>query len=229
MPMRTDIMRSLLAVGGLFTAGSRLSAAPGPAAAINAAQLASVGDGHGVPPCSSCHGTSGEGNANAGFPRLAGLPAEYLQRQLGYFAGGQRQDAVMMPIAKVLTADEAKALADYYSHLPAPSKVAPLAAGTRVSDLGKQLALRGRWADNVPACTQCHGEGGVGVGADFPALAGQSSVYLVNQLQAWQKGTRDPGPMGLMGAIAGKLSDAEVHAVADYFSQQPPATTRSQP
>ena len=236
MHMRTDITRSLLALGCLFAAGS-LSAAPVPAAAVNAApvnaaQIAGAGNGRGAPACASCHGGAGEGNAVVGFPRLAGLPAEYLQRQLTYFASGQRQNAMMMPIAKALSADEAQALATYYGQMSGPAKItalAPVAAGTPVSNVGQQLANRGRWSDDVPACSQCHGEGGVGVGANFPALAGQSSVYLANQLQAWQKGTRDAGPMGLMGAIAKKLSDADVHAVADYFSQQPSASMGKKP
>ncbi|NHN93351.1 c-type cytochrome [Acetobacter estunensis] len=196
------------------------------------AQIANAGNGHGAPPCASCHGVMGEGNAVAGFPRLVGLPPEYLQNQLTDFASGQRQNAMMTPIAKALSADEMASLAAYYTQLPVPTKVTPLASGTAgntASSIGEQLANRGRWSDGVPACSSCHGQGGVGVGANFPALAGQSSLYLVNQLQAWRKGTRDAGPLGLMGGIAKKLSDAEVQAVADYFSEQTPATPGEKP
>jgi cytochrome c553 len=40
--------------------------------------------------CSACHGASGLGNGALGAPRLAGLPAAYLARQLAAFKSGQR-------------------------------------------------------------------------------------------------------------------------------------------
>ena len=40
--------------------------------------------------CSACHASSGLGNEALGAPRLAGLPAEYLARQLAAFKSGQR-------------------------------------------------------------------------------------------------------------------------------------------
>jgi cytochrome c oxidase subunit 2 len=40
--------------------------------------------------CSACHGSNGLGNESLGAPRLAGLPAAYLARQLAAFKSGQR-------------------------------------------------------------------------------------------------------------------------------------------
>ncbi len=40
--------------------------------------------------CSACHGSSGLGNEALGAPRLTGLPAAYLARQLAAFKSGQR-------------------------------------------------------------------------------------------------------------------------------------------
>ena len=40
--------------------------------------------------CSACHGSNGLGNEALGAPRLAGLPAAYLARQLAAFKSGQR-------------------------------------------------------------------------------------------------------------------------------------------
>lgn len=233
MPRIAEFAAASLALG-------LMASASGHAAQINAAQIATAGNGRGAPPCSSCHGQAGEGNPAAGFPRLAGLPTDYLTRQLAAFASGQRQNPMMMPVAKALSTDEARALGAYYAHLPVPAPTPGVGAapasgssvatpGSAAAAIGQTLAERGRWSDDVPACVQCHGAGGSGVGADFPPLAGQSAVYLVNQLQAWQKGTRDPGPLGLMGGIARKLSDADVHAVADYFSQQPAHAAEATP
>ena len=183
--------------------------------------------------CQTCHGVAGEGIAQAGFPRLASLGAPYLQRQLDAFAAGTRVNAVMMPIAKALSAADRTAVSAYYAALPIPATPAtalPAAPASpvpsRPTGVGAILATRGRWADTLPACEQCHGPDGRGVGPDFPALAGQSASYLANQLAAWKTGARPPGPMGLMAVVAKKLSDAEVSAVAEHFASLPAGATR---
>ena len=198
------------------------------------AAIANTGAGS-APACQTCHGPAGEGIAQAGFPRLAGLGARYLQRQLDAFAGGTRVNDVMMPIAKALSVADRAEVSAYYAALPAPaapaaalptaSASAPAAAPASAS-VGATLATRGRWADKLPACEQCHGPGGRGVGPDFPALAGQSATYLANQLTAWQTGARPPGPMGLMAVVAKKLSDAEVRAVSDHYASLPARAAR---
>ena len=185
--------------------------------------------------CQTCHGAAGEGVAQAGFPRLASLGAPYLQRQLNAFADGTRVNAVMMPIAKALSEADRSAVSAYYAALTVPATpatalptatasapaVSPPSAG-----VGATLATRGRWADKLPACEQCHGPGGRGVGPDFPALAGQSATYLSNQLAAWKTGARPPGPMGLMAVVAKKLSEDEVRAVADHYASLPAGAAR---
>jgi len=181
--------------------------------------------------CQICHGAAGEGLAQAGFPRLAALGAPYLQRQLNAFADGTRVNAVMMPIAKAMSVDDRAAVSAYYAALPIPGATAtaiPTASAASPTPLsvGAALATRGRWADKLPACEQCHGPGGRGVGPDFPALTGQSAAYLANQLTAWKTGTRPPGPMSLMAVVAKKLSDAEVIAVADHFASLPTGASR---
>ncbi|SEH68089.1 Cytochrome c553 [Stutzerimonas xanthomarina] len=55
--------------------------------------------------CITCHGAEGEGMAAAGFPRLAGLPAGYMRKQLGDFASGARANPTMQPIAAALSAE----------------------------------------------------------------------------------------------------------------------------
>ncbi|EYS91088.1 hypothetical protein CF68_31675 [Cupriavidus sp. SK-4] len=43
-------------------------------------------------------------------------------------------------------------------------------------------------------------------------------AYVTEQLQAWKAGTRPPGHLGLMPAVASKLSDKDVDAVAAYYA-----------
>jgi cytochrome c553 len=172
--------------------------------------------------CVGCHGARGEGNAS--FPRLAGTGSAYLQAQLDAFANGTRKNAVMQPFAQKLTPGERKAVATYYSQLPAPFAVAAGTSTPLPAEVGAWLAVRGRWSDQVPACAQCHGPGGSGVGTQFPPLAGLPVAYITEQLNAWKTGTRPPGPLELMPAVARKLSDGDISAVASYYANLAPGT-----
>ncbi|MFA5171311.1 MAG: c-type cytochrome [Sulfuriferula sp.] len=180
------------------------------------------GNDRGTPACVGCHGAHGEGMPANGFPRLAGQNAEYLQTQLVALANGQRVNVMMTPIAKTLNADERAAVARYYAGLG--STVGINEAVPEINSAGARLATQGRWPQGLPACIQCHGAMGAGVGSVFPALAGQSAIYIENQLRAWQQGTRTQGPLGLMKVIASKLSATDIHDVAMYFSALPAST-----
>ena len=191
-----------------------------PALAVDPATIANAGTAT-VVACASCHGKDGGGMAS--FPRLAGMNAAYLLRQLQDFDSGSRGNAVMKPIATALSPADRNAMANYYAALPIPAALAGAAApATPDTSPGARLANRGMWSKGVPACVQCHGPGGVGVGAGFPAIAGQPSGYLASQLQAWQKGTRKNDPLELMQHLSRSLSDAEIKAVSDWFASQPP-------
>lgn len=224
--MRIDRWRRCaVAVAALLMGGTL------PAMAQDAATIAAQGNGKGAAPCQTCHAPDGGGQASGGFPRLAGENAAYLQAQLDAFASGTRDNPVMKLQASALTEAERKALAIYFSKMPAVAT--PDAAGsTPFADpehLGETLATRGRWSKQVPACEQCHGPGGVGVGADFPPLAGQSANYLAAQLKAFGSGSRHNDPMGLMRHIAQSLGDRDIDAVAHWFAAQPFPPKESRP
>lgn len=191
-------------------------------------QIATQGTPQGVAACVSCHGARGEGMAM--FPRLAGSGQAYLQAQLDAFGNGARKNAVMQPMAKKLSPAERTAVAAYFSQLPAPF-VAAADAQAAPADSGAWLATRGRWANQLPACAQCHGPGGSGVGEHFPPLAGLPASYITEQLQAWKTGARPPGPQALMQQVAQKLSDADMTAVASYYEKRAsqPQTAAQQP
>ncbi|MEE1922719.1 c-type cytochrome [Pseudomonas sp. 148P] len=167
--------------------------------------------------CLGCHGPDGLGMAAAGFPRLAGLPAGYLSKQLRDFRDGTRKNPIMEPLAKALSDAEIAAVTQSLAAMPAPA--APdnrrqQMAGSPV----QQLALYGDWSRQIPGCVQCHGPGGGGVGEHFPPLAHQPATYLVAQLNAWRDGSRHNDPNQLMVGVAKAMTDAEVKAIADYFA-----------
>jgi cytochrome c553 len=202
---------------GMLCASAALADTP------DGATLAHQGNGHGVAPCLACHGADGGGQAAAGFPRLAGLSQAYLHKQLDDFANGSRTNATMQPIATGLSDAERDAVAAYYSKLPAPSVQSASAPTGDDAQLAQTLATRGRWSKDLPACEQCHGPGGVGVGDHFPPLAAQSSVYLSNALHAWQQGSRHNDPLQLMQSVVSKLSDNDINAISAWYAAQPAA------
>ena len=175
--------------------------------------------------CASCHGARGQGNGT--IPRLAGLPAAYIAKQLADFSAGRRDSETMAIVAKSLTPGEMAGLGQYYAGLRAPSTAAPSLGG----DLkrGQQLALQGDWSKKVPSCFSCHGPSGFGVAPEFPALAAQHPAYTAGQLAAWVGGTRDNSPQHFMNGIAGALTDDDRRAVADYLSTLPPVPAAAVP
>lgn len=171
----------------------------------------------GAAPCVACHGADAMGLAAAGFPRLAGISADYLSKQLHDFQSGKRISPVMQPLAKALTEADIKSVTTAIAAMPAP-EVPAINRSVSPKGVGETLALRGAWDRQIPECVSCHGPGGVGVGSAFPPLANQSEMYLIAQLNAWRDGTRRNDPNDLMGHIAKALSEDEIKAVAQYFA-----------
>ncbi|QAU24846.1 cytochrome c [Dyella sp. M7H15-1] len=192
------------------------------------AMIAQQGNGHSAAPCMACHGMDGGGQAAAGFPRLAGLPEAYLRKQLEDFADGSRDNATMLPVVGALTDAERDAVVVYYSKLPVPVPASTEPLKESSAQVGQALAARGRWSDRLPACEQCHGPGGMGVGDHFPPLSGQSSVYLSNELHAWKQGARHNDPLQLMQSVASKLSDDDIAAISAWYATQPVAPGKEQ-
>ncbi|MBV6288215.1 c-type cytochrome [Pseudomonas aegrilactucae] len=193
------------------------------------AQLATAADGQkiftqgGQNPaalaCMGCHGPDGLGLAAAGFPRLAGLPAAYLSKQLADFRDGSRRQPIMQPLAQALSDAEISAISATLAAMPVAAT--PDARRQQMAtDPVQSLALYGDWSRGIPGCVQCHGPGGVGVGEHFPPLAHQPAGYLAGQLNAWRDGSRRNDPNQLMVGIAKALSEDEVNGVAEYFSRQ---------
>lgn len=65
-------------------------------------------------------------------------------------------------------------------------------------------------------CVACHGAKGKSANDLWPSLAGQKKGYLAKQLKDFKSGARkDP----LMTSQANLLNDADIEALATYFSK----------
>lgn len=168
--------------------------------------------------CASCHGDAGEGTQN--IPRLAGVSAGYLVKQLHDYQSGTRINDNMQYVVSTLSDAEMAALGNYYAAL----ETAPSAKASLGGDLerGRELALAGDWTVDVPSCFSCHGPLGWGVEETFPAIAGQHPAYTHTQLAAWKEGNRVNSPLGFMHSIAQSLSEQDMRAVSDYLATLPP-------
>lgn len=218
MPSRLFNMRlTQLSVLGAALLG--LGTGSAQAAGLDVQKLVRDGNGKGAPACVSCHGANGAGQAAAGFPRLAGLNRDYLAKQLRDFKAGTRNNPVMQPFARALSEPEIEALAAYYAGLPAPAALEP-PPDEAMLKAGERLAQLGNWNQGVPACYQCHGPDGQGVAVHFPSIAPQSAAYIAAQLRDWKRGSRRNDPVGLMKAVAERLSDDDIKAVAAYLASR---------
>jgi cytochrome c553 len=186
--------------------------------AMHGAQIAAQGLGPNVPACAQCHAYNGGSDGSGAFPRIAGQSTFYLFKQLVAFASGERNNAVMSPIAKALKPNDAADVAAYYAGASAP--LLPLAdVNPALFKRGQLLATIGDEMKDVQACTNCHGPGGAGGQPPaIPYLAGQYAPYIAFELRMWQRGFRKTSP-DAMGHIVKNLDGSDVDALAAYFQQ----------
>ena len=172
----------------------------------------------GLVACSSCHGKAGIAPAGSPFPDLAGKQTEYIAKQLMDFRGGTRSHAVMTPIARSMKDSDVGAVAKYLGGLPVAA--APVRASGPAR--GESLDRVGDMALGLPACANCHGMGGTGIGPLLPSLAGEPQEYLVAQLHAFRAGSRSNDDGGVMRGFAKRLSEADIQALAQFYAGSKP-------
>ncbi len=170
--------------------------------------------------CVACHGMDGNSPTPIN-PNLAGMPAEYITLQLAHFKAGIRVNPVMQGMSASLSPEDMRLLGLYFS----AQKPKGLAAkDASLLKQGQRLYRGGDTAAGIPACAGCHAPDGVGMPKNYPRLAGQYSDYTYAQLKAFKAGERGADKDGkdvngrIMAAIAAKLTDAQMKALAEYTS-----------
>lgn len=178
-------------------------------------ELIALGGGDGGPAraCFACHGLDGAGDGDAA-PRLAGLDAGYLHKQLDDYAVAVRADAVMTPIAKRLDQNDRRAVAAYYAAMRPKG-------GAAEAGPAPGVYLAGDPFRGVLACAACHGRDGEGVGPGGPALAGQPAAYTLDQLRRWKRAERRNDPRGIMTAAVAGLTEPQMRAIAAWLERRP--------
>lgn len=163
--------------------------------------------------CVACHGADGNSVITMN-PKLAAQHPEYIAKQLKNFKSGERNNAVMSSMVANLTDEDMANLGAYFGSQKASGGAAKM---NGPGSLGEKIYRGGLPGAGVPACASCHGPTGSGIPVHFPRLAGQHAEYTVNQLKTFRAGERANDSAQMMRMIAGKLSDNDIAAVADYI------------
>jgi cytochrome c553 len=96
----------------------------------------------------------------------------------------------------------------------APTAAAPAATGP-LDPFAHGSAQNG--ATKAAVCSACHGPNGNSSNPEWPRLAGQSAVYIAEQLRLFRAGTRN-NP--IMKPLATTLSDQDISDLAVYYEAQ---------
>ncbi|WP_313951684.1 c-type cytochrome [Accumulibacter sp.] len=169
--------------------------------------------------CVACHGADGNSPTSAN-PILAGQMPEYLYKQLSNFKSVDgkpplRDNAIMGGMVAALSDEDMKSLSVYFSQ----QKMKPsVAKDEKLLSEGRALWRKGDFDKGIPACAGCHGPAGAGLPVQYPRLAGQYAEYTVNQLKTFRSHERANDSEKMMRVIAGKLSDPQINAVAEYVA-----------
>lgn len=163
--------------------------------------------------CVACHGTDGNSIA-PNFPKIAGQHEAYIVKQLNEYKSGARVNGVMQGMVAALSEQDILDLAAYYA---SQAGTIGQAAADKV-ELGETIYRAGNADSGVSACIACHGPTGNGNPmANFPSLQGQHAMYTAEQLRHFRSGQRANDAAAMMRGVAGKMTDAEIEAVAEYI------------
>lgn len=163
--------------------------------------------------CAGCHNPDGNSEIPEN-PKLSGLDAAYIARQLKDFKSGDRHSNVMVNIIPMVDEQEYKSLAVFFS---VQKRTNGAAADKAQAAQGKLIYDDGILGSAVPACAGCHNEDGSG-SAKYPKLSGQNTPYVIQQLLDFKNGVRTNDAKAAMQAVAKRMNESEINAVAHYVS-----------
>jgi cytochrome c553 len=175
-------------------------AAPALASAADAARGAKL-----AYTCLGCHGIPNYKNSYPIYsvPKLGGQHTAYMVAALKEYASQGRPHPTMHAQAVTMSEQDMQDIAAYLS--------------------GQELKATGRAVGTAPkagqTCVACHGNDGIGILPEYPNLAGQHADYIEQALKAYRAGQRK-NP--IMGGMAAPLTDADIKALAQYYSSQRP-------
>ena len=157
--------------------------------------------------CAGCHGEYGQGGKEGLYPRLAGMPAAFIAKQLELFRSRKRPNMPMlqyiderqMPDEDILNISHFLASVKLNNRLPAVDETAAdFDAYARLLESKKLMQIPRAVGDLKKGqklykkeCASCHGKDGYGIDKKaVPLLAGQYTSYLWKQVEKLRKRIR---------------------------------------
>ena len=185
--------------------------------------------------CAGCHGEYGEGGGDGEYPRLAGMPAEFIARQLHLFRDRKRPNIAMVEYiderqmpdpdiqdishflagiklrTRLPPADENDPGFDAYARLLAAKRVMQIPRAEGDTERGGKLYRK--------ECASCHGKQGEGDQQDaVPLLTGQYTDYLWRQVRKYREGLRIHDPEAPEDRLLAEFPDADLQDIFAHLS-----------
>lgn len=179
--------------------------------------------------CAGCHGEFAEGGKMGEYPRLAGLPVQYIVEQLKLFKDEHRQNMPMRPYAnnRELPDEDILSIATYISQIQLTTKMPEFDENTSAYE----KLLIAKKVFNIPKvegdielgekvykkeCRSCHGKKGLGKkNSNIPQMTGQYTEYMLKQMNSFATGEREHDDDADFFA---EMSEEENQAIMAYLS-----------
>jgi cytochrome c553 len=176
--------------------------------------------------CADCHGAVGNVDTPE-TPDLGGQSALYTYKQLQDYKTKTRTSDYMNDAVAPLSDRDMADLAAFYAVQKPPAR---RGAGPPPASIEKLVSV-GDGARLMPACDACHGGRGAGSPRFYgmPWLQNQKSADLAAQLTAFRSGERGNDVYRVMRDLARRLTDAEITALAAYYSGTAPDKAAAAP
>ena len=185
--------------------------------------------------CAGCHGEFGQGGKEGEYPRLAGMPAAFLRRQLELFRERARPNLAMVEYVdhRQMPDPDIADVSAYLESIELQTRLPPLEENDPNFDAYARLLLAKRILQIPRAegdrangerlyereCRSCHGRQGEGDREKaVPLVAGQYTNYLWRQVEKYRKGIRIHDPEAPDERLLGEFSDDEIRDMFAYLS-----------
>jgi cytochrome c553 len=185
--------------------------------------------------CAGCHGAHGEGGKQGEYPRLAGLPAAFIARQLLLFRDRSRTNLAMVEYIdhRQMPDGDIAHIAVYLSGIDLPRRLPPVDPDKPAINAYQRL-LEAERVVQIPQaagdverggrlyrreCASCHGQNGTGdMAENVPMLAGQHTAYLWRQIPKYIDKRRIHDPSAPDDDILALFTEDELRDMLAYVS-----------
>ena len=184
--------------------------------------------------CAGCHGEYGEGGKDGEYPRLAGLPIQYIERQLQLFRDRKRPNMPMVQyIDERQTPDqEILDISAYLHNIKLITKLPPAKEGEEFDAYERMLMTKqmlniarveGDYDEGrklyKKECRTCHGREGEGdLEKGIPMLTGQYTKYLKRQVKMFIEKDRIHDPEAPEEELLSLFTEEQLHNIFAYLS-----------